>query len=500
MSNQPRLALAIALVAVLVLSSAVTAGRWMRYQSEDGTEVGRGVVRFGSISTGETPRHAVCLVSSYTLFERGAVREDILETMLLYLHPDDRPASFRHELETGGDRRLVAGRFEQGICELAVTEGTQTTTVRQEIPAGTVFAREDIALGAPGPIGEQHALRRPVYFPRLVAVGWVTERRVAPTEASEPPPLALQPEPWRIELVWSVDLVESLSRRLWVESDGLVRHLSASRPGRPFLTIFEDQPPADLGARHLRPVLSHFPVFSRGGLPEGAAEALELMARREPGRLALGLTGTPHQQTIQQDNGAVLLRLTAFDFPANRANSSAEKPARFLQSSPLVNSAETALADRARRLAADANGVHATICTSAVTWIRRNISVVRQPGEIPTARAAFFNRESNALGRVLLLTALLRAAGVPARIVLGLEYDREAEVFFPSAYAETWLGEWLPLSLDGPETPHLPATVLKLVEVDPDEERPDRLEQRFFELLPHLNLTPVEPPAPTAAL
>jgi transglutaminase-like putative cysteine protease len=41
----------------------------------------------------------------------------------------------------------------------------------------------------------------------------------------------------------------------------------------------------------------------------------------------------------------------------------------------------------------------------------------------------------------VLLTALLRASGIPARLSIGLVYGRDK--FYYHAWTEAWLGEWI---------------------------------------------------------
>jgi len=75
-------------------------------------------------------------------------------------------------------------------------------------------------------------------------------------------------------------------------------------------------------------------------------------------------------------------------------------------------------------------------------WVRRSIRLRTGPG---TARATRIleTRRGNSAERVLLLTALARAAGLPARTVWGLV--RIGDRWQLGTWAEIWTGTWLPL-------------------------------------------------------
>jgi len=75
-------------------------------------------------------------------------------------------------------------------------------------------------------------------------------------------------------------------------------------------------------------------------------------------------------------------------------------------------------------------------------WVRRNVALRTGPGTAKATRT-LATRRGNAAERVLLLTALARAAGLPARPVWGLV--RINGRWQLRCWTEVWTGTWLPL-------------------------------------------------------
>lgn len=73
-------------------------------------------------------------------------------------------------------------------------------------------------------------------------------------------------------------------------------------------------------------------------------------------------------------------------------------------------------------------------------WVYRNIEK-RPVLSLPSAREVLRSKVGDCNEHATLLTALLRAAGIPARICIGLVYSRER--FYYHAWTEAYIGEWI---------------------------------------------------------
>jgi transglutaminase-like putative cysteine protease len=108
---------------------------------------------------------------------------------------------------------------------------------------------------------------------------------------------------------------------------------------------------------------------------------------------------------------------------------------------PFIESDHPAIAQRASRLAA--NGTDPTaVAGRIVAWLHD--SVRASPAATPlTAAGALDGRAGDAREFALLTTAMLRAAGIPARPVTGLL--QLGGRFYLHAWTEIYLGRWVPV-------------------------------------------------------
>lgn len=95
---------------------------------------------------------------------------------------------------------------------------------------------------------------------------------------------------------------------------------------------------------------------------------------------------------------------------------------------------------------------------SIFAWIAHEIAMIE--GGSDDALITLANRAGSERGKTALLISLLRAAGIPARPVLGLELG--AGPPHETLWAEAWAGAWVPLSPEGAFFASLPANLLVL--------------------------------------
>lgn len=81
-----------------------------------------------------------------------------------------------------------------------------------------------------------------------------------------------------------------------------------------------------------------------------------------------------------------------------------------------------------------------SVAGGLLQWVYRNIE--KKPVlSIPSALEVLRTRVGDCSEHAALLTALLRASGIPARISIGLVYSRDK--FYYHAWTEAWLGAWI---------------------------------------------------------
>jgi hypothetical protein len=116
-----------------------------------------------------------------------------------------------------------------------------------------------------------------------------------------------------------------------------------------------------------------------------------------------------------------------------------EDVAVFMASDFNVESDDPQIQDAARRIVGDARDP-LSLAGKLLDWVYRNIE--KKPVlSIPSALEVLNTRVGDCNEHAVLLTALLRAAGIPARPSVGLVYSRDK--FYYHAWTEAWLGEWI---------------------------------------------------------
>jgi hypothetical protein len=155
-----------------------------------------------------------------------------------------------------------------------------------------------------------------------------------------------------------------------------------------------------------------------------------------------------------------LAAVPSYKIPANK-----ERYASYLQPTPFVQSDNPKIRALARTIVADE---HDAVKAAAriKDWVFREIA--KEPTvSIPNALDVLRTKKGDCNEHAVLFSALARAAGIPAKTVVGVVYLRGA--FYYHAWSEVWLGEWI--SLD-PVLNQFPADVthVKFLEGDIDRQ------------------------------
>jgi len=135
----------------------------------------------------------------------------------------------------------------------------------------------------------------------------------------------------------------------------------------------------------------------------------------------------------------------------------------YVAPAPFIESDDPMVLARARAIVGDA-GDAVTAARRLVAWVNEHI--VKAPSvTVPSAREVLSAARGDCNEHAVLLTALARAVGIPARVVAGTVYAGDG--FYYHAWTELWLGSWV--SADG-VFGQLPtdATHIKLIDGGPE--------------------------------
>jgi transglutaminase-like putative cysteine protease len=137
----------------------------------------------------------------------------------------------------------------------------------------------------------------------------------------------------------------------------------------------------------------------------------------------------------------------------------------FLEPEFNIESRDKEVVEAAQRIAGgDRDPV--SVARKMVQWVYRNVD--KKPVlSIPSALEVLRTRTGDCNEHATLLTALLRAAGIPARLSIGLVYTRDK--FYYHAWTEAYLGEWISLDATLDQMP-ADASHVKLLEGNLDKQ------------------------------
>jgi hypothetical protein len=248
----------------------------------------------------------------------------------------------------------------------------------------------------------------------------------------------------------------------WLDGSG--RTLKEESPGGLSMTRQSPAQARELGAARSvsLDLIAQTSIQIATSIPNPAKK--ELLRLRLSGFDPAGFTLSGGRQ--QFSDGVLEIRREAIE--ALRRVSLPARDARlipYLQPTPFLQSDNPKI----RALAGQIVGQEKDARSAALhikSWVYKNITK-KSTVSIPTALEVLQTRRGDCNEHAVLFNALARAAGIPAKTVVGVVYVRGA--FYYHAWSEVWLGEWV--SLD-PVFNQFPADVthVKFLEGDIDRQ------------------------------
>jgi hypothetical protein len=248
----------------------------------------------------------------------------------------------------------------------------------------------------------------------------------------------------------------------WLDGSG--RTLKEESPGGLSMTRQSPAQARELGAARSvsLDLIAQTSIQISTSIPNPAKK--ELLRLRLSGFDPAGFTLSGGRQ--QFSDGVLEIRREAIE--ALRRVSLPARDARlipYLQPTPFLQSDNPKIRALARQIVGQEKDARSA-ALHIKSWVYKNIT--KKPTvSIPTALEVLQTRRGDCNEHAVLFNALARAAGIPAKTVVGVVYVRGA--FYYHAWSEVWLGEWV--SLD-PVFNQFPADVthVKFLEGDIDRQ------------------------------
>jgi len=412
---------------------------------------------FGVYKDGRKIGHAHRVVTpgdgGYTFTEDSTVQLAMLGTA----------QTLRSSLHAETDAAFALRRFRFVLETPATTFTADGTSDDRTLRAryGPRDQQADLVLPLSEPIALPSTLRPRVLAEHPAPGTRYTLPVFSPVTASRAPltiviegPERLQTRAGTVDTMRIAEEHQSIRTRAWIDTDGNVVREEAAlgftlerEPRAVALTGVDASAPIDLV------VATGIPLT--GDLAD--PRALTALTVRVSGDAASAIPEAPPRQTRTAD----LLRIRVEALPAARPDPIGPdaEAARALAASPFVESDDPAIRTEARRIAGDETDPRA-IARRLVAWVHE--AVEKAPSvTVPSAREVLASRRGDCNEHAVLLAALARAAGIPARVIAGAVYANDG--FYYHAWNELWLGAWVSADAVFDQIP-ADATHVKLIE------------------------------------
>jgi len=417
-----------------------------------GTEEWFGVYK-GDRKIGHTVRQTVPIDGGKRLIDRSTMSFAMLGT----------PQTVRMALVADTDEHDALRRFQFTLTSqaatLSATGESDGTRIRVEYGFGD-RPREKVDLPLGAPIELLGGLR-----PRIAAAWPEPGTRFTHTVLN---PMTMRGEP----VVTVVDAREQVgdveALRLTESQGGLEVRAWLDRSGR---VLREESVLGFVLVREPREVaLAGRPGDDRVDMTAMARIPVDAPIADPRGRavLSLRLQGpaaslVPDDPPRQRRDGS-LLRLTREKVPrATAADESGAALAAYRTPSPFIESDDPAIVSTARAIVGDETDP-VRRARRLLHWVSRNLEQTPSV-TMPSAREVLRARRGDCNEHAVLLAALARAAGLPARVVAGAVYLNDG--FYYHAWTEIWLDAWVSADAVFAQMP-ADVTHVKLVEGGPE--------------------------------
>lgn len=252
---------------------------------------------------------------------------------------------------------------------------------------------------------------------------------------------------------------QSVRTRAWIDAAGdVVREEAAlgftlEREPRAVALAGVDGKPVDLVVATGIPLTGALSALAE-------PRALTALTMRVTGDAAPTIPDAPPRQARAADLLRIRMEAMPSDVPAPvTADTDGGAARRALAASPFVESDDPAIRAEAERIAGDATDPR-SVARRLVAWVHE--AVEKAPSvTVPSAREVLASRRGDCNEHAVLLAALARAAGIPARVIAGAVYANDG--FYYHAWNELWLGAWVSADAVFDQIP-ADATHVKLIE------------------------------------
>ncbi len=385
---------------------------------------------------------AAFLIESLSVIRANVLGQKLEETVATKQVSDERwaPRQLTFTQKSGGRTSAVVAEFfaDRVECKQVTEQRTQSKTVK--IPAGINLIADHQALMQKQRFKSGETLTFHEFNPALMTIDKNTLTALGEEE------LELDGVKQRAQVVQHTASLGggTISSKMWLGANGDLLKMT-SLLNLTFVKEAKDQAlqfpagdkPIDIAfATSIRPMKAIDKPREVRYLKLQVGGASALSGIPQDARIKLTRTG---------DLGVLEVTATKFDAAKGaRLPIKATAHAQWLKDGPYVEATDPGIIRQARSIVGEEKNAYRA-AQKIRDWVHKRIEWRADIGVMRSARDILGDPAGVCRDAAVLYTALARAAGLPTRIAAGLTYAPAPEAgFFGHAWAETWVGEWVP--------------------------------------------------------
>jgi hypothetical protein len=358
-----------------------------------------------------------------------------------YVGMDGRPRHFISLANETGQEKRVEGRVKDGVVYLETTLAGETKQSQQPIPPETVSEMMVAARVL------EHGIRVGDKYTFNVFNLDLLKPVKTDIEVLREDEISYNGEMKPVYVIdYTMHIMGGLKTTVWVGSDGITYRMKIALMGMPMEFTKTDMETAlgEVGevdvilatkifAQGRRPVLGSSYFKARLRLAEGGLDKAVVTNQRQK----LMISDENQREGILEINVPTVDVLNALDLSTDAQR---EDMAQFLKSTVYIQADAPKIREKAAELI-DGETNSWKAAKKLCRWVNENVSDKNLEVGFGSALQTLESRAGDCTEHTVLLIALARAVGVPARVCAGIVYVGDA--FYYHFWPEVYVGEWV---------------------------------------------------------
>ena len=356
-------------------------------------------------------------------------------TRVEYIGSDLMP---RHFLSTSNESGLkqVEGRIIDGVAYIKTTLNGETTESEVSVPPDTISEHTGVESLFQGglKVGDKrtfHIFSFDLLKPVKTEIEVVRQDTLTYQSAEKQVYVLRQ----------TMDMMNGLTAKVWLDSDGVNYRTEIPLMGLPMVTTKTDRETALGGIEEVDLVLQTR-ILPSGKRPTPKGKHLEAKVKLTTGSIAEAVMSNARQKlevsTAQAGTLSVQVPMvTAEDCPDLPIQQTAGE---FLAASAYIQADVPAIHAKSEEiLDGEVNSWRAA--EKLCRWVHTSITDKKMSGGYGSSLTALESRSGDCTEHTVLFIALARAVGIPARICSGIVFSKDA--FYYHFWPEVYVGKWI---------------------------------------------------------